>query len=115
MNFLVTALQKLPVIGLLLLGAACVALGDYFGKSWSLDQRTSLYILSLATYALSAVFYLPTLLKESLVITTVIWSILIILVSIFIGLVLFKETLSPVRTIGVILGLVSLVILNVAK
>ena len=115
MNFLVGTLQKLPVLALLIIGAMCVALGDYLGKSWSLDQRTSLYVLSLAAYALSAVFYLPTLLKESLVITTVIWSILIILVSIFIGLVLFKETLSPIRVVGVVLGLVSLVILNVAK
>lgn len=115
MNPLVTILQKLPVIVLLLLGAVCVAAGDFFGKSWSLDQRNTLYFVSLAAYALSAVFYLPSLLKEGLVITTVIWSILIILVSVFIGLVLFRETLSPLRMIGVLIGLVSLVILNIAK
>ncbi|MEK7187666.1 MAG: hypothetical protein AAB691_02355 [Patescibacteria group bacterium] len=108
-------LSKLPTIALLLIGAICVAVGDYFAKSWSVEQRDILYYIAFASYALSPLFYLPTLLKESLIVTTIIWSILIILVSITLGAIVFHETLSPLKWSGVILGLVALVILSLAE
>ena len=115
MNPLVELLQKLPVIVLLLICAFWVAMGDYFAKSWSVNQKNSLYILAFLSYALVGIFYLSTLLKEGLAVTTVIYSLLSILISLFIGIIMFGETMSFVRLLGLILGLISLVILIVAK
>ncbi|KKU98978.1 MAG: hypothetical protein UY32_C0009G0007 [Candidatus Jorgensenbacteria bacterium GW2011_GWC1_48_8] len=115
MNFFLTLVNKIPIIILLLISACFVAFGDFFGKTWSLNQKNIFYFLSFLSYGAVAIFYLPTLLRESLVVTTVIYSIFIIFVSMFIGMVIFGETLSLVRWVGVILGIVSLVILTSAK
>lgn len=115
MNFLAAILLKVPIIVLLLISACFVALGDFFAKSWSINQKNLFYLLSFFSYGVVAIFYLPTLLKESLVVTTVIYSIFIILVSIFVGMIIFGETLSSAKLAGVALGIISLVILNLAK
>ncbi|MEK7464769.1 MAG: hypothetical protein AAB617_03260 [Patescibacteria group bacterium] len=115
MNALLAIFQKVPMIVLMLIGVLFVALGDFLGKSWSLQQKHLFYFLAILSYGAGNIFYLPTLLREGLVVTTIIWSILVILVSIFIGMVMFGETLSPLRSVGVIFGVVSLVILQMAK
>ncbi len=112
MNFLVKILQGWPVILLLILSAISVTAGDFFAKYWSTNQKTIFYILAILGYAGSSIFYIPTLLKEGLVVTSVIWSILSIIGFLIIGLVIFKETLSMVQIIGVTLGVASLILLS---
>ncbi|MBI5421873.1 hypothetical protein HZA44_01960, partial [Candidatus Peregrinibacteria bacterium] len=58
-------------------------------------------------------FYVPTLLREGLVITSIIWSLISLIGFMFAGLVIFKESLNLHQGIGVVFGLVSLVILAI--
>lgn len=109
-----TALAKLPVWLLLLLSAAGVIAGDYFSKSWSVNQRVSLAALAIAGYACSAIFYMPTLLREGLIVTSVVWSVLSIIGFLVIGLFVFNETLTPLQWLGVGFGVVSLITLSFA-
>jgi len=106
-------LAKLPVWLLLILSAGGVIAGDYFAKYWSVNQKTSLVVLSVAGYAVSALFYIPTLLKEGLVVTSILWSLLSILGFMAIGLLVFRETLSPIQWVGVVFGIIALIIFSV--
>ena len=106
-------LAKLPVWLLLLISASGVIAGDYFAKYWSTNQRTIFAILSVAGYAVSALFYIPTLLREGLVVTSILWSILSILGFLAIGLLVFHETLAPIQWVGVAFGIICLVIFSI--
>jgi multidrug transporter EmrE-like cation transporter len=111
---MITLLAKLPIWLLLALSAAGVVSGDYFAKSWSLNQRGWVYGLAIAGYAVSALFYIPTLLREGLVITSVIWVVLSTIGFLVVGILIFHETLTPLQWVGVGLGIASLLILTIA-
>ena len=112
MNFYIELFQKIPVSVLLLLSAASVISGDYFAKFWSTNRKPLFLAIALVSYLFSGVFYIPTLLRQGLVTTSVIWSILGIVGFVFIGLVIFKETLTGTQILGVVVGSIALVILS---
>lgn len=107
-------LEVIPFWVFILLSASSVISGDYFAKLWSVQPRPSLFILAVVAYSLSGIFYTPALLKEGLVLTSLVWSLLTIVGFLFIGLVLFNETLSPVQWTGAALGIIALLILSIA-
>ncbi len=102
-----------PVWLALALSAGAVVAGDYFAKRWSIDRGANRYWIAVVFYLLAAQLYLPTLLKEGLVITSLIWSLLSTIGFLFVGLVVFKETLTGLQMVGVALGLVAMVILAI--
>jgi multidrug transporter EmrE-like cation transporter len=112
MDTVVSWLQRLPLILLFTVSAVSVGLGDYLAKKWSLEPRWGLFAGALACYLTSSFFYLQTLTRKSLVVSCVIWSIASIVAFLFVGLVIFHETLSGVQLIGVILGTISLILLS---
>lgn len=115
MQLYITLLSKLPVFALVLLASTSVIAGDYFAKTWSIEQRPLWGMFALLGYFGSGFFYLPTLLREGLVVTSVLWSLVSIIGFLVIGLVVFKESLDMVQVIGVAFGVVSLVILAFAS
>ena len=111
MQTYITLASKLPVLALILLASASVIAGDYFAKTWSIEQRPIWGILALLGYFGSGFFYLPTLLREGLVVTSILWSLISIIGFLVIGLILFNESLDMLQTVGVVFGVVSLIIL----
>ena len=112
MNYLLEVVAKIPWLLSILFAASSAVLGDYFGKLWSMNHRLSYYYLALLGYFFSGFFYLPTLLKKGLVITSVLWSVLAIIGFLLIGLFLFKEYLTARQILGVVLGVFSLLLLS---
>jgi multidrug transporter EmrE-like cation transporter len=104
-------MQKIPVIVLLIISSLGVIMGDFFAKYWSVHQRAIFYVIAIVGYLCSSIFYIPTLLRQGLVVTSIIWSLISTIGFLFIGLVIFKETLTLVQMIGVGFGVISLVIL----
>jgi len=104
--------NRIPVGVLLALSAASVIAGDYFSKFWSVNQRPIFYALGLAGYLLSGIFYIPTLLREGLIITSIVWVVASTAGFLIIGVAIFKESLSPLQIVGVVLGTAALVILS---
>jgi multidrug transporter EmrE-like cation transporter len=113
MNWWLTLAGTIPVMGLLVMSAVSVILGDLFGKLWSQKPSPLLFLLALMAYLLSGWFYIPTLRRESLVLTSVIWTVLSTTGFLAIGLLLFHESLSPLQGIGVFFGVVSLILLSI--
>jgi|SRR3989344_3119807 len=114
-KFWINISHKLPVIVLIIISASSVVMGDYFAKSWSMSQRTWLFIFAILAYMGSSIFYIPTLLREGLIITSLLWTVISTLGFILIGLVLFKEHLTFGQWIGVAFGITALVILSITR
>ena len=108
-----TLLGSIPVIGLILLASLSVVMGDYAAKAWSVSQKPSLLFLAFLGYFLSGFFYIPTLLREGLIVTSVIWAIISTVGFLLIGFVIFKEQLSFLQIIAVIIGIISIIMLSV--
>ena len=112
---MLSVFSRIPILLLVLVSAICVVLGDYFGKQWLITLKPLFYILSLITYLGSAYFYLPVLLREGLVVTSVIWSTLSIVGFLLVGIVIFHEVLSTMQIVGVLFGVIALIILSLAN
>ena len=113
MKFLLDIFSKVPVTVLLLISALFVIAGDFFAKYWSVHRGWLLFVIAFITYSLSGFFYIPTLLREGLVVTALMWTLLATIGFVLIGLLIFKESLTPLQIIGVITGIISLMILNI--
>ncbi len=112
METLVSWSLKIPLSLLFAVSALFVGGGDYLAKRWSLHPGWGSSAGALACYVASSFFYLLTLTRKGLVVSCVIWSIASIIAFLFVGLVIYHETLSPIQTAGVVLGIISLLLLN---
>jgi multidrug transporter EmrE-like cation transporter len=108
MDLFLSLTSRLPVFVLILLSASGVVTGDYFAKSWSENRETWRFVLSVVGYICSGIFYIPTLLREQLIITSIIWSFLSIIGFLVIGFFIFKETFNYIQVAGIIFGVISL-------
>jgi multidrug transporter EmrE-like cation transporter len=115
MNLFTKILPSLPLYVLLLLSAFGVVIGDYFAKLWSVNTKTTFLILAFVGYLASSFFFIPSLLKEGLIVTSVIWSLISIIGFLFIGFVVFKESLNLWQVVGICFGVISLIILSIAE
>lgn len=106
---------KIPVFILIIFAAASVITGDYFAKLWSVEQRSVLWVIAVIGYFFSGFFYIPTLLREGLVVTSILWSVLSIIGFLIIGLVILKEALNGIQVVGVVFGIISLTILTIGS
>jgi len=112
MNTIVSLLSKFPVWALICFAATAVIIGDIAAKSWSVSRSEMWYWTALVAYACSGLFYVPTLLREGLVVSSLMWTIGSVVGFLFVGLVLFQETLSIMQCLGVVLGIVALIVLS---
>ncbi len=112
MQAYIELVSRFPILLLIFLAVICGVSGDIFAKYWSVDHKLSYFLLVLFFYAGSAFFFVPTLLRESLVVISVIWTIMNITGFLLVGLVMFKETLTYWQIMGVLIGIVAVVMLN---
>lgn len=115
MEFIVEILRKLPVLLLISLAALYGILGDLFAKYWALNRTATFWILTVVFYCLSGIIFMPSLLKEGLIIAAMIWVLVSAIGFLFLGIVVFKETLTTLQMLGVFLGIASLIMLNLGK
>jgi len=115
MTLFTDILPRLPMYALIVLSACGVILGDYSAKTWSVNHSPLWLALAFVGYLASAFFYIPLLLKDGLVVTSLLWDLLSVAGFLAIGLVIFKEDLTPLQTAGAAFGVVALVILSIGE
>lgn len=104
--------NKVPVL-LLLIGAAVIEIAsDIIAKYWAAAPSRLLFCIAVGTYALGAVIYIPTLLREGLIVTSLVWSLLSVLGYLAVGFFLFHETLSLQQITGVALAIIAIFLLG---
>jgi len=89
------------------------AIADIFAKEWSLGNRSFVYaILSLVAYLLANSSWLIALKYGSgLARGAIIFSVASAVLASVIGLVVYKEHLSPIQMAGVLLGIFSIILI----
>lgn len=110
MDMYLSLAARLPVFVLILLSASGVVTGDYFAKSWSENRESWRFFVSLMGYLSSGIFYIPTLLRGQLIVTSIIWSFLSIIGFLLIGFIIFKESFNGIQIVGIFFGVISLVL-----
>ena len=96
------------------MGLSCSALiyGEYLSKLYANNPSWRLMIGATLVYGLCGLLWLPALTQRNqLVIMGAVWDIMGVIGVLFLGLVVFKEQLSPTNYAGVGLGVISLVLL----
>jgi len=89
------------------------AIADIFAKEWSLGNRSFFYaILSLTSYLIANSSWLIALKYGSgLARGAIIFSVASAILASVIGLVFYKEHLSPIQLAGVLLGIFAIVLI----
>jgi len=114
-NLIIAIGDKMSLWTILLIASGATIVGDVFAKSWSLNRRPAFLMAALVGYLVGSFFYIPSLLHEGLVVTSVIWTLVATLGFILVGLLFFHEHLTFWQTIGVILGALALIVFAVAE
>lgn len=89
------------------------AIADVISKEWSLHGSPVRYIGALGAYAFANVFWLIALRSGAgLTRGAIIFSVGSTLVAVLIGLLLYKESITKLEFIGVLLGLVAITLIG---
>ena len=85
--------------------------GDFLAKTWSLKNAPAWFIAALAIYFLGSLFFILTIKKSSLSLTSATAPLAIALTGILLGYFYFDERLTFMQYFGVALGLIALALL----
>jgi small multidrug resistance pump len=96
----------------LLLGVTLEITGDVFFKKWTIENKSLLLWAGFAFYAIGALFWAFTLKYEMLSKAISVFTILNLVIVALIGVLFFKENISTVSKIGVFLGVVSIILIE---
>jgi multidrug transporter EmrE-like cation transporter len=95
-----------------LLGVALEIAGDIFFKKWVIGNRPLLLWIGFAIYTIGALFWALSLKYEMLSKAISIFTILNLVIVVVIGVVFFKENLSIASKLGILLGLISIALIE---
>ena len=94
------------------LGVLLEAGGDFFFKKWSIENKTSVLIFGLLIYFAGAYFWAMSLKFEGLAKAVAIFTILNMLIAVSVGILYFNEGLTMTNRIGIILGIISIILVE---
>jgi multidrug transporter EmrE-like cation transporter len=96
-------------VAVLLLSGVFQAGGEYFSKIWGLSPHWHAGIIAVVLYAISSAIWLPALLyRDQLSTIGIAWDVIAISATLFLGIIVFHETLTPTQWLGVVLAIIAL-------
>lgn len=95
-----------------ILGVSLEILGDVFFKKWTILNKPILIWIGFVIYAIGALFWAFSLKYEMLSKAISIFTVLNLVIVALIGVVFFKESISLVGKIGIILGIISIILIE---
>lgn len=96
----------------ILLGASIEIIGDIYFKKFTINNRLSLLLIGLAFYFIGSLFWALSLRYELLSKAISIFTILNLVIISLVGVLYFKEDLSNINKIGIILGIISILFIE---
>ncbi len=106
-------LTILPVWAWIIISTLFFAFGEFISKKFALNPSWMLFTLFIFIDLLSAAAWIPAIVqKNQLSITGVIWSVISLMATILIGLLLFNEKLTIIQSIGLVVGIISVILLS---
>ena len=95
-----------------LCGAGLEIAGDVFFKKWTIEHKPLLLWIGFAVYVISAFFWAYSLKYETLSKAIFVFTILNLVIVTLIGIFFFKEHISLVSKIGILLAIISIVLIE---
>ena len=84
---------------------------DIFAKEWALQGKYIFWIVAIAGYIIANIFWLYAIRNGSgLSRGAIIFSVASAVVAVIIGFVFYKEAITKIELIGVVLGIISLIL-----
>lgn len=103
---------KFIFFGLIALAVSLEAVADIFFKKWSIDNKSVLLYIGFLLYFIGTIFWAISLKYEYLAKAISIFTVLNLIIIVLVGVLYFKEDLSLVNKIGIILGILSVVLIE---
>lgn len=88
-------------------------IADIFLKKWSIESKNILLGIGLFLYFIGTVFWAITLKYENLAKAVSIFTILNFILVVLVGMIIFKEDMSLINKIGIGLGIVSVILIEI--
>ena len=104
---------KFIFFGLIALAGVLEVIGDFLFKKWSVNNRNILLFTGLFIYFIGTIFWAISLKYEYLSKAISIFTVLNLVVVVLVGIIYFKEDLSFINKIGIILGITSVILLEI--
>lgn len=98
---------------LIALAVLLEVIGDVFFKKWALENKNQLLILGLIIYFIGTFFWAISLKYEFLSKAISVFTILNLIIIVLVGLIYFKEGLSLINKIGIGLGILSVILIEI--
>jgi multidrug transporter EmrE-like cation transporter len=87
-------------------------IADIFAKEWSLKSNPVFWICSLLGYIIANVFWLFAIKNGSgLARGATIFSVVSAIIAILIGLVFYKESVTVIQFVGMVVGLIAIILI----
>ena len=104
---------KFIFFSLIALAVALEVVGDIFFKKWSIDSKNILLYVGLLIYFIGTIFWAISLKYEFLSKAISIFIVLNLIIVVLVGVLYFKEDLSLINKIGIGLGILSVILIEV--
>jgi len=98
--------------GMILLATALEVIGDILFKKWSIENNSFFLITGLFIYFVGTIFWANSLKYEFLSKSISVFSILNLIVIVLVGMILFKEDLTFQNKVGIGLGIISIMLIE---
>ncbi len=104
---------KIIFLVLVLLAVALEIIGDVLFKKWSIDNKYILLYLGLIIYFIGTIFWAISLKYEYLSKAISVFTVLNLIIIVLVGVLYFKEDLSLINKIGIALGILSVILIEI--
>lgn len=106
-------MTKLIFFVLIIVAAALEVLADAFFKEWSLKNKNVLFGIGMAIYLLATIIWAFSIKYELLSKAICVFALLNIIIVVLVGVLYFKEQLTLLNKIGVLLGIISVILVEI--
>jgi multidrug transporter EmrE-like cation transporter len=104
---------KYIFFALILLAVALEVIGDILFKKWSIESKNVLLAVGLLIYFIGTIFWAISLKYEMLSKAISVFTILNLVAIVLVGVIMFKENLSLVNKVGIGLGILSIILIEI--
>ncbi len=101
-----------PIL-LLFIGGLILTAGDLVMKKWVITPHFYLYIIGLLIYMIGMMFLVETYKYENIAVASLIFIIFNIITLLIFSWFYFKEPLSLMKIVGLLLGIISITLLEI--
>jgi multidrug transporter EmrE-like cation transporter len=104
--------MKIIFFALIAIAVALEIFGDFLFKKWSIGSENTLLYIGLATYFAGSVFWAFSLRYENLSKAISVFTILNLVIVALVGVMYFKEDLSLINKVGMAIGVLSVIMVE---